>query len=231
MKSLIFDSGPIISLAMNNLLWLLSPLKKQFQGSFVITPGVKNELIDHPMEIKRFEFEALQVLKELNVGTLTLFQDERLADEKDHLLELANRLFWAGKRPIPLVHSGEMETVAAALMGQAGIVVVDERTTRLLLEQPKALLPILQHKMHATITLRQSALKIWQDKTAHLQVIRSLELVLMAYRMGLLDSYISQGITKKTLLDSLLWGLRLNGCSLPNEDLDDLLQGNVEGFP
>ena len=35
-KALIFDSGAIITLALNNLLYILKPLKKEFGGEFYI---------------------------------------------------------------------------------------------------------------------------------------------------------------------------------------------------
>ena len=41
MKSLVFDTGSVISLVMNNLLWTLKPLKKQYGGDFFIPKGVK----------------------------------------------------------------------------------------------------------------------------------------------------------------------------------------------
>ena len=62
MKCLVFDSGPIISLTTNNLLWILEPLKNKFKGRFVITEGVRKELIDKPLTTKKFKFEALHCL-------------------------------------------------------------------------------------------------------------------------------------------------------------------------
>ena len=54
MKSLVFDSGPIISLATNNLLWVLEPLKNKFNGKFFITQAVKGEIVERPLETKKF---------------------------------------------------------------------------------------------------------------------------------------------------------------------------------
>ena len=70
MKTIVFDSGPIISLAMKNLLWTLEPLKKEFGGEFYIPYGVKKELIDKPLQGKKYKFEALQVLRLINLGSL-----------------------------------------------------------------------------------------------------------------------------------------------------------------
>ena len=52
MRSIIFDTGPIISLTMNNLIWTLKHLKRQFKGDFLITPAVKKELIEKPFRTK-----------------------------------------------------------------------------------------------------------------------------------------------------------------------------------
>lgn len=70
MKSIIFDAGPIISLATNNLLWILKPLKKYFNGKFYITDAVKRELVDKPFETKKFKFEAIQVEKLIEEGVI-----------------------------------------------------------------------------------------------------------------------------------------------------------------
>lgn len=70
MKSLVFDTGPIISMTMNNLLWLLEPLKSKFNGEFYITESVRRELVDRPLQTKKFKFEALQVLKYISKDVL-----------------------------------------------------------------------------------------------------------------------------------------------------------------
>lgn len=54
MRALVFDTGSIISLVTNNLLWILPPLKKQFRGDFLISEAVKGEIIDHPLKTKKF---------------------------------------------------------------------------------------------------------------------------------------------------------------------------------
>ena len=70
MRSIVFDTGPIISLTTNNLLWLLEPLKKKYKGHFHITSDVKRELIDRPLQTKKFKFEALQVMHIIKKGIL-----------------------------------------------------------------------------------------------------------------------------------------------------------------
>ena len=57
MKALVFDAGPIITLTMNNLLWLLEQLKSQFNGEFFICPAVRRELVDKPLQTKKYKFQ------------------------------------------------------------------------------------------------------------------------------------------------------------------------------
>ena len=60
-KALIFDASSIISFTMNGLFDEIRKLKGIFKGKFLITNGVKREVIDNPIKIKRFKFEALKV--------------------------------------------------------------------------------------------------------------------------------------------------------------------------
>ena len=99
MKSLVFDAGPIISLASNNLLWLLRPLKKEFNGKFYITHYVKKEIVDRPLEIKRFKFEAIQVERMIDKGVLDIISNSIIQEETLKLLTLAILLM---PRPILL---------------------------------------------------------------------------------------------------------------------------------
>ena len=66
MKTLFFDTGPLISITMNHILWILKPLKKHFNGNFFITEAVKKELVDKPLKTKRFKLEAIQSLQQIN---------------------------------------------------------------------------------------------------------------------------------------------------------------------
>src|SRR3989344_4053400 len=85
MKSLVFDAGPIISLATNNLLQILPPLKERFNGSFYITKSVKKELVDRPFEIKKFKFEAIQVEKLIEEGVLEIIDNDFIRNESPKL--------------------------------------------------------------------------------------------------------------------------------------------------
>ena len=125
-----FDAGPIISLVMSRLDWLLPLLKEKFGGHFYITPAVKKELVDRPIGIKRFEFEALQVMKHIREGTLEIYEDVSESRAKQ-LQVVANSAFKIKGKRMELIQSGEMESVVAAMKTGSNTVVMDERTLRL----------------------------------------------------------------------------------------------------
>ncbi|MEK6946541.1 MAG: hypothetical protein AABX32_02950, partial [Nanoarchaeota archaeon] len=215
MKSIIFDAGPIISLATNNLLFILPPLKKQFNGKFYLTSSVKKELVDRPFEIKKFKFEAIQIEKLIEDGVLEVIDNNFIRNESPTLLETANTTFKAFNNYMQLVHFAEMSTLAAAINLNADSVAIDEKTTRLMMENPKLLLEILKKTLHTQISVNEPNLKEFRSRTKNLRTIRSIELVTVAYEHGILDDYITKiPDAKRNLLESVLWGVKIGGCAV-----------------
>ncbi len=223
MNSIVFDAGPIINLAMNNLLWVLPDLKKKFGGQFLIPNAVKKEIVDKPLSTKRFKFEALQVVHTINERILDIYTDAQVAQKAEHLLETANKCFEARGSFLKIVQAGEMETLAAAIILNSVAVVIDERTTRMLIEDPQDLAHLLEHKLNTKVKANESFIYEFQELTSKINVIRSTELLMIAYEMGLLDS-LKQNIPKGTeqLVDAVLWGLKLNGCAISKREIEEI---------
>ncbi|MBN2368765.1 hypothetical protein JXC34_07115 [Candidatus Woesearchaeota archaeon] len=222
-KTLIFDSGPIISLAMNNLLWIIKPLKERFKGEFYITKGVKNECIDRPLSSKKFKFEALQTLKLIQEGTLKVYEKD-IKEETLALLTLANSLFRAHENYVKNVQYGEIESVVAARNLNAEAVVIDEFITRTLIENPIAVKQRMEKKLHMKIHTDNINLNRLKSELRNIKVIRSMELVTVAYELGFFEKYyLDIPEPKKTLLDGLLWAIKLNGCSVSEQEIQDVL--------
>lgn len=225
MKNLVFDTGPIISLTMNNLLWLLKELKKKFNGNFYISKSVKEELVDHPLTTKRFEFEALQVLKIINEGTLNIIENKELDKKTNILLDLANSIFYAYNKNINIVHKAEMQGLALTINMGADAFVVDERTSRLLVEDYVWLKNILEKKLHTNIKVNNKSLREFQKIIGNIKIIRSVELVTAAYELGLLNNYILNiQDAKRRLLDSILWGVKLDGCAVSKREINEIMR-------
>lgn len=223
MKSLVFDTGPIISIVTNNLLWILKPLKKKFKGEFYITQKVKKELIDKPLRSKKFKFEAITILEYIKDGTLKISK-QSVYPKTEILLNLANSIFKTKNKYLHIVSKGEIEALALASRLKSNALVVDERTTRMLIENPNSLSKTLSNKLHTQVTLDKNNLKKFQKELNNINIIRSAELLTIAYELGLLNKYIANSIDKKTLLNSLLWGTKLRGCSISSKEIDTIIK-------
>jgi len=223
MRSLVFDTGPIITLAMNNLLWLLKPLKEKFKGEFYITKSIERECIERPLTSKKFKFEALQILKLKQEGILKLYNDPKLKNKTQELLKLSNSLFKVHGNFIKNVQYAEIEAVAASLLLNAEAVVIDEFITRTLLETPMAVKRRMEKKMHKKVHVEHENIKKFQQQTKDIRVVRSVELVTIAYELGMLDDYsLKIPEPKKTLLEALLWAVKLNGCSISEKEIKEI---------
>ncbi len=223
MKTIIFDTGPIISLTTTNLLGILEEFKKK--ANLAITIGVKRELVDRPLETKRFKFEALQVQSLIDRGILTVLKDEAITKKSQELSNLANSILSAHGQNIKIVQIGEMETIAAALLYKADTIAVDERITRTLLENPHGLHLLMEKRLHMQLKHDQKLLRDWEEATRHINVIRSIELVTIAYEQGLLDKFIVDiPNARRELLESILWSVKLNGCSVTEDEMDVIVK-------
>jgi predicted nucleic acid-binding protein len=214
MKSLVFDSGPLISLTMNNILWIVEPLKKAFKGGFYIPEAVKMELVDEPLQTKKFKFEALQVQELISRGVLEVLEDEETKEETLSLLAVANSCFSAKGQNLTIVHYGEVASVVAAMRLNASALVMDERVTRELIEHPQHLAGIMGKKLQTRVNVESTRLAELKKRTGSISIIRSTELATVAFEQGLLDRYASQPSQRKTVLESVLWGLKLDGCAI-----------------
>jgi len=217
MKSLIFDSGPLINFAMNGSLHILEKLKKEFNGDFLITKEVKQEIIDTPLTIKRFELEALQLksLYDKNIiklADITPQQVDELRKKRDEIMNTANTTFKTKKRYIHLLDKGESAVLALSNIIKPNLIVIDERTTRILCENPENLKKLLEKKLHTSITSNKKNYSYFKDY----KVIRSTELAYIAYKKGLFD------IKDPKILEAALYALYYKGCSISEAEIEEV---------
>ncbi len=221
-KRLFFDTGPIITLVMSRLVWILPELKKKYGGKFYITPSVKRELITRPMDIKRFQFEALQALKLIKDGVLEVYEDVP-QKEVERLDALANSSFNIGNRNMDIVQSGEIESVVCALQAGAEAMVMDERTLRLFIENNAEMKALLERRFQKPITVDREKIKQFSKDLSGIKIIRSVELVGVAYKMGLLDSYVPvQKNGREILVESVLWAAKYNGSAVTEHEVEEI---------
>jgi len=220
MRSLVFDSGPIISFTLNNLLWLLPPLKKKFNGRFIIAGETKKELVDRPLASKKFKFEAYQIIELLSQGILEV--EEINKTETDRILEIANSCFSCNNQDIQIIHRADAEGLILTKQQSLKCFVVDERTERLLIENPLRLRQVLERRLQKRLSMNEEAIDKFIAYAKGVTLLRSTEIATIAFELGLLDKYAVNG--KRDVLDAVLWGLKLNGCSISREEIQDILR-------
>lgn len=229
-KIIVFDTGPIISLTINSLLWILEDLRKEYKGEFYITPAVYDELINKPLSTRKYKLEALQVLPYITKGTLKVYNNLPIISIAKELDMRANHTFKVEGTDVQIVHRGEIEAVATAIFLKADAIAIDERTTRHLIESPEKIAQHMENTMHKNVTINEENLKRVKELVGGLKVIRSVELVTIAYEKGLLNKYTENAATrivpniKQAVLEGALWGVKLNGCSVKEEEINDILR-------
>ena len=221
-RAIIFDSGALISLSMAGLIPELKKLKEKFQGNFLITERVKFELVDKPIKIKRFELEALRIKELLDKKILELPAsfgiDNKIVENKaQEIEEMSNNFFESSREKVRIMQRGEASCLALSkILSEKkidNVIAVDERTTRMLIEKPGNLRELLQKKLHTRI----KQIKENFDYFKNFKVIRSTELIYVAWKKGLVE--IKNG---KLVLDALLFALKFKGCSISGEEIEEI---------
>ncbi|MDP3991937.1 MAG: hypothetical protein Q8P79_00300 [Nanoarchaeota archaeon] len=221
-KAIIFDSGTLISFSMNGLTGILKELKSVFSGKFLITQEVKREVIDVPVKIKRFELEALKIKRLLDEGTLELpgslgIGDSEVSDRARKKLDKANSFFRGNGRDIHLLDIGEASCLALSRIltekGIKNVIAVDERTTRMIVENHENLKEYLEDKLHVKITINHENLKLFNG----FKIIRSAELAYVAYKKGLVE--LKDGTL---VLDALLYALKFKGAAISGDEIEQM---------
>jgi len=213
--SIFFDSSTLISLATTcNLHWL-QDLKKAYGGEFFISPTVNSETIGRGLQSLRFRYEAHRLKYLLDEGVLKIYPEAQVSAQINELMFLINNTFFARGKALSIVQAGEITILAEALKENADAVAIDERTTRLVIENPDALADLLEKKLHTDISVNKGNLKRWQDLVEDkITVIRSTEFAIAAWKKGLLVD------KSKDALTGMLWALKFAGCAISESEIN-----------
>ena len=220
-KAIIFDSGTLISFSMNGVTDILEKLKGIFNGKFIITSDVKKEIIDRPLQIKKFSLEALKIKNLLDKKIIELpysigLNEKEVAKETHDMLNRANTTYKDKKRDIHIIDSGEASCLAVSKMlaekGVENIIAVDERTTRMLGEKPENLALLLEKRLHIKINPDKDNYKFFKE----FRFIRSAELVYIAYKKKLVN------LKNGNVLDALLFAMKFKGCAISGDEIREI---------
>ena len=218
-KILIFDSSSLITLTMNGLDYLLRELKKIFSGKFIITEAVKYETIAKPSGIKQFELSSLKIKNLLDEKVLESpesinISEEQVKEKTREILRKANSAFIARNEFMHIIDNGEASCLALSLLaeerGIKNAIVIDERTTRMIGENPENLRRLFENKLHTKVKLEGDF-----SFLIGIRFIRSSELVYVAYKKNLI------ALKNGDVLDALLYAVKFKGCSISGQEIEE----------
>jgi hypothetical protein len=172
------------------------------------------------MRTKAHAIHALRLRKAERDGIIEVV-GANLGREMQRVKEIANNLFFLRGKPILLIHDGEAEMLALARELGLKNVLIDERTTRLLVEAPFSLKEHLEEEFHKKIGIDEKNLHAFSSLTREMVLFRSSELLITAYEKGYFRKF--EGIEKETL-EAALYALKFNGCSIAFEEVKGFMR-------
>jgi len=214
-KNIVCDSSALISLADTSNLAVLKFLSGQ-GINFFITPAVKSEISSRPMTIRKYALSAIRLQKCIDDGYLKLLASVTLHEQTQRILKSANSMMYAGKKPLELIQLGEAECLAIFASASAHMLLVDEKTTRLLIENPHKLRETIQTRNSEGIRLDQGRRDEFASLTKDVSCLRSAELLAFAYSKGYFDDFRN---LKDDAFKASIYALRDSGCGLASSEI------------
>jgi len=221
MKAIIFDSGVLINMSLNGFFHILEPLRKISECKFLITKQVKYEIVDRPLKIPRFELGALRIRdlidrKVIEMPDILGIGDKEIVSKMDYFMNKANHLVQVNGRWIEIVSEGEMSCLAlSSILFEKSIdnlIGVDERTTRILAENPREIEKVISNKIHQNTKMIKSDLSDFYK----FKFIRTSEILYSAFKLGLIN------IKDPKALEACLYASKFSGASISFEEIDIL---------
>ncbi len=221
-KEILCDSSALISITDSCIAHALPFLARKFNISFIITETIEYECVTHPLSLatKAYAFSALRIANALQNGTLVKVKSNpEIIAKRDEILRLTNNIFFSQGRPMTLVQAGEAEMLALANDLKIRHLLMDERTTRLLIEAPFKIKDHFEEEFHTNVMVNRENLDKFSDMVRGMQVSRSSELLALAYENGYFDDYKN---LKKDAYSAALYRLKYAGCGIRYDELEEL---------
>ena len=211
---LISDAGPLISLAENCLIWILRGLENRI----IIPKGVEYEAVVHPLQINKYEFNAIRIKQMIDEGEIEV-DPLNMRKKAKEIMSLANRLLFYRRKPITILQEGEAEVLALALEKNINTVIIDERTARLLVENVWQIKDYMESRLGLDLDINEKTAKTIEGLFSDIQVLRSTELVIFAYENGFLEEY-GYGLD---ILKAALYALKKSGCAITTNEIEEYI--------
>jgi len=212
----ICDSSTLISLAETGTLDALAFLKQNAGARFFVPPAVIFESIQRPEEITAFAFSAFKIEKALDQGTLERLPSKRAPAKTKDILRHSNNVFSVNRQPLKIIQTGEAEALAAYEEMQAKAILVDEKTTRLFIEDPALLQQSLEQEYRGNVKRNDDALNSLKKLLNGMNCIRSTEILAIAFEKGYFEGFKKN---EEKAFHAALYAVRKAGCSITTHEL------------
>jgi len=220
MKRIVFDSSSIISLTNNCFFSFFEHLKDDVNAELLIGKGVYDETVSSALKSKKFRVQAYRINHLVNSGIFTLVKDKNLDNETKTFLGVSNNLLFVNNQGVKIIQYGEAECVAIHKIKPVDLFIVDERTTRYLLEDLNQLKNLIEKRLHTPVRLNPKMQGELDSYFGNVAIGRSTELI----KYGFEKNYFP-GLSKdKRFLEGLLWSLKLSGCAINTSEIDSYLK-------
>jgi len=221
-KDILCDAGSFISLTSTCMEQLIYFFAEKHNVRFVIPPSVEQEAVSRPINrgMKKYLFSALRIKDLINDGVVSI-SDVKASEEAKQIMQYANNLFFVRGKPIQLVHMGEAEMLSVAKKLGIEYILIDERTTRMLIESPFSIKKHLEKEFHTNVMLNKKNLQALSKELNGMHALRSSELIILAYEKGFFKRF--QGFEKEAL-KAALYKIKYSGCSIRFNEIDEYLR-------
>lgn len=223
-KEIVCDSSALISLTDSCIGQTLPFVAKKFNISFIITDAIEYECVTHPLSLatKEYAFSALRIKNAIQNGSIVkVASSPSIIKKRDEILALSNNVFFAQGRPMTLLHAGEAEMLALASEFNMTHVLMDERTTRLMMEAPFKIKAHFEEEFQTNVMVNRESLEKFSNLVKGISISRSTELLTLAYENGYFDDY--KALKKDTYV-AALYHLKYSGCAIRYDEVEELIK-------
>jgi len=222
-QSIVCDSSSLISLTDSCFVHVIYFLKKKYSGRFIIPPSVEKECVEQPMNIRSYALHAIRLKRAIAENMIDVVE-AKAQPAAEEIRFIANNIFHAEGTPLRLLHAGEADVISLALELGVDNILMDERTTRMLVEDPESLRQHLERELGKQIGINEGSLSAFSRATKRLRFFRSTELVLLAYEKGYFADYKE---LEREAVEASLYKLKYSGCAVGFEEIGEYSRNHL----
>ena len=221
-RTIVVDSSSLITISNNCFIKILKHLSELEKMEFVIPESVYQESVKRPVAIKRFELNAIRIRDAVEEGYIKVMKTTpELKNETQRIQDISSKVAQINSHNLTLVDLGEAETLALMRKINSNILLIDERTTRMLIEEPENLAETLSRRHHGNVRINENIAREFRKEFRDVKIIRSVELMAFAYETG---AFAKELHKSKQALEAMLFASKFAGCAVSFNEITEFLK-------